>query len=101
MSPGPPKPGGGTGIVNTSGGPPGPGPNSMNRSLLCMSRSYNDISGSVKKPPCRVGSAQVERIGTPRILDGVKAILPDGSELELPDGATGLDAARAIGPKLA
>ena len=28
-------------------------------------------------------------------------ILPDGAELELPDGATGLDAARAIGPKLA
>jgi threonyl-tRNA synthetase len=31
----------------------------------------------------------------------VKVILPDNSELELPDGATGLDAARAIGPKLA
>ncbi|MEJ7568847.1 MAG: threonine--tRNA ligase [Gaiellaceae bacterium] len=31
----------------------------------------------------------------------MKAILPDGKELELPDGATGLDAARAIGPKLA
>jgi threonyl-tRNA synthetase len=31
----------------------------------------------------------------------VKVVLPDGSELELPDGATGLDAARAIGPKLA
>jgi threonyl-tRNA synthetase len=31
----------------------------------------------------------------------VKVILPDSSELELPDGATGLDAARAIGPKLA
>ena len=31
----------------------------------------------------------------------MKAILPDGTELELPDGATGLDAARAIGPKLA
>jgi threonyl-tRNA synthetase len=31
----------------------------------------------------------------------VKVILPDGKELELPDGATGLDAARAIGPKLA
>jgi threonyl-tRNA synthetase len=31
----------------------------------------------------------------------VKVILPDRSELELPDGATGLDAARAIGPKLA
>jgi threonyl-tRNA synthetase len=31
----------------------------------------------------------------------VKVILPDSSELELPEGATGLDAARAIGPKLA
>jgi threonyl-tRNA synthetase len=31
----------------------------------------------------------------------VKIVLPDDSELELPDGATGLDAARAIGPKLA
>ena len=31
----------------------------------------------------------------------MKAILPDSTELELPDGASGLDAARAIGPKLA
>src|SRR5436305_9443911 len=31
----------------------------------------------------------------------VKVFLPDGKKLELPDGATGLDAARAIGPKLA
>jgi threonyl-tRNA synthetase len=31
----------------------------------------------------------------------MKVVLPDYSELELPDGATGLDAARAIGPKLA
>ena len=31
----------------------------------------------------------------------MKVILPDSSELELPDGASGLDAARAIGPKLA
>jgi threonyl-tRNA synthetase len=31
----------------------------------------------------------------------VNVVLPDGSSLELPDGATGLDAARAIGPKLA
>ena len=31
----------------------------------------------------------------------MKVILPDDSELELPDGSTGLDAARAIGPKLA
>ncbi len=31
----------------------------------------------------------------------MKVVLPDETELELPDGATGLDAARAIGPKLA
>src|SRR5438093_5530507 len=31
----------------------------------------------------------------------MRVILPDSSQLELPDGATGLDAARAIGPKLA
>ena len=31
----------------------------------------------------------------------MKVVLPDNSELELPDGATGVDAARAIGPKLA
>jgi threonyl-tRNA synthetase len=31
----------------------------------------------------------------------MKVILPDSTELELPDGATGLEAARAIGPKLA
>jgi threonyl-tRNA synthetase len=31
----------------------------------------------------------------------VNVLLPDGTPLELPDGATGLDAARAIGPKLA
>ena len=31
----------------------------------------------------------------------MRVVLPDSSELELPDGATGLDAAAAIGPKLA
>jgi len=31
----------------------------------------------------------------------MKVILPDNSELELPEGATGLDAAAAIGPRLA
>jgi threonyl-tRNA synthetase len=31
----------------------------------------------------------------------MKVVLPDNSELELPQGASGLDAARAIGPKLA
>ena len=34
-------------------------------------------------------------------LPPMKVVLPDSSELELPDGASGLDAARAIGPKLA
>ena len=31
----------------------------------------------------------------------MKVVLPDNSELELPEGATGLDAARSIGPRLA
>jgi threonyl-tRNA synthetase len=31
----------------------------------------------------------------------MKVVLPDQTELELPDGSTGLDAASAIGPKLA
>src|SRR6187397_1905651 len=31
----------------------------------------------------------------------MRVILPESSELELPDGATGLDAAAAIGPRLA
>jgi threonyl-tRNA synthetase len=31
----------------------------------------------------------------------MKVVLPDATELELPDGASGLEAARAIGPKLA
>src|SRR5437867_3176157 len=31
----------------------------------------------------------------------MKVVLPDSSELELPNGATGLDAARAIGSRLA
>src|SRR5207247_2188517 len=35
------------------------------------------------------------------LVSSMRVILPDKSELELPDGATGLDAARAIGPKLA
>jgi threonyl-tRNA synthetase len=31
----------------------------------------------------------------------MKVTLPDGNELELPEGATGADAAAAIGPGLA
>jgi threonyl-tRNA synthetase len=39
--------------------------------------------------------------GTRTILASVNVTLPDGATLELPDGASALDAARAIGPKLA
>ncbi len=35
------------------------------------------------------------------MASSMKVVLPDNSELELPAGASGLDAARAIGPKLA
>jgi threonyl-tRNA synthetase len=35
------------------------------------------------------------------LSSSVHVVLPDNSQLELPDGATGLDAARAIGSKLA
>src|SRR5436189_6483319 len=31
----------------------------------------------------------------------MRVILPDGSDLQLPDGASGLEAAAAIGPRLA
>src|SRR5438445_10097701 len=57
----------------------------------CTSRSAGGPS-----PPARV-----RRRGAFVNLNLVKVVLPDNSELELPDGATGLDAARAIGPKLA
>ena len=40
-------------------------------------------------------------VSIPTLRGVTKAILPDGNELELPDGASGLDAARAIGPRLA
>ena len=39
--------------------------------------------------------------GATNLVRPMKVVLPDNSELALPDGATGLDAARAIGPKLA
>lgn len=48
------------------------------------------------------GGEEALRSGDPTILaTTVKVILPDETELRLPDGATGLDAARAIGPRLA
>ena len=88
-----------------------------------MSRYIADISRSVKearagRPRSRPSAAEtgVHSSATtrsldaarahdpptaPRILGRMKVVLPDGKQLELPEGATGLDAARAIGPKLA
>src|SRR5438876_6246302 len=52
-----------------------------------------------------VGIAQLRdcarRRPAPRYLAPMQVTLPDGSELELEDGATGADAARAIGEGLA
>ena len=39
--------------------------------------------------------------GRLRSIEAVKVRLPDGNELELPEGASGADAAAAIGPGLA
>jgi threonyl-tRNA synthetase len=44
--------------------------------------------------PSRTGAAALSSAA-------MKIVLPDTSELELPEGSTGLDAARAVGPKLA
>jgi threonyl-tRNA synthetase len=54
--------------------------------------------GGVGASPFRLTAAVRRALDT---LCRVKVTLPDGAELELPDGASGLDAARAIGPKLA
>jgi len=55
-------------------------------------------SGTVTDRSRRCGRP---RAGVPYPVLSMKVVLADNSELELPDGATGLDAARAIGPKLA
>ena len=52
----------------------------------------------------RVPSASSFRsssLGCCGTVSSMRIVLPDSSELELPEGATGLDAAAAIGPKLA
>ena len=55
------------------------------------------MPGTDALPPFPSLSATTSRL----TLSLLKVLLPDNSELDLPDGATGLDAARAIGPKLA
>src|SRR4051812_23727957 len=47
------------------------------------------------------GKVAGELVLIPTLRAVTQAILPDGNELELPDGSSGLDAARAIGPRLA
>ena len=49
----------------------------------------------------RAGAFGPDRAGRLRSIDRVKVKLPDGNELELEKGATGADAAAAIGPGLA
>ena len=62
---------------------------------------------SGRETNCRtfVGNRFGARFGAARAtvitLSAMHVVLPDTTELELPAGATGLDAARAIGPKLA
>ena len=48
-----------------------------------------------------VRSALARALGGRDYPHAVNVTLPDGTLLELPDGASGLDAARAIGPRLA
>src|SRR5262245_9915479 len=54
-------------------------------------------STSSLRSSSRPGSAESCSVSLP----SMEVLLPDNSKLELPDGATGLDAARAIGPRLA
>src|SRR5215471_1007598 len=78
-------------------------------------------SGDGRRPACRLFGWKRTRIRTsygkrsrrsrpgrrerrsrsPLSSGPMKVVLPDGAELELADGASGLEAARAIGPKLA
>src|SRR3954447_16670821 len=60
--------------------------NSARRAAASMAQRL--LPGHVAKRAARVASVQM------------KVTLPDGSPLELPDGATGADAAAAIGPGL-
>src|SRR3990172_1429601 len=60
----------------------------------CIGRhAARDAAFVSKASPCPRGAAVFSF--------AMKVVLPDGTELELADGGTGLDAARAIGPKLA
>ena len=72
---------------------------------MAPNRSAGQRTTRARRPgsTARLSLIRSESTETARlsILRVVKVVLPDSSELDLPDGATGLDAARAIGPKLA
>ena len=50
------------------------------------------------RAPCKLAGGRVDSL---RLEMAVTVTLPDGKALELADGATGADAAAAIGPGLA
>src|SRR5436305_13729056 len=66
--------------------------------MSCASDSSDSGSGTGESSSSSLRSSSR---GAEVSSSHMKVVLPDNSELELPDGATGLDAARAIGPKLA
>src|SRR4051812_17226647 len=63
--------------------------------------SVSDASGSGTGDSSTSSFRSSSRGCIPLSGSVMKVVLPDNSELELPAGATGLDAARAIGSKLA
>src|SRR5436305_12843800 len=66
--------------------------------MSCASDSSDSGSGTGESSSSSLRSSSR---GAEVSSSHMKVVLPDNSELELPHGATGLDAARAIGPKLA
>ena len=65
------------------------------------SRSGFTSSGSGIGDSSGMSSLRSSSRGASVFSSDMRVILPDQSELQLPDGSTGLDAAAAIGPKLA
>ena len=89
----------------------GQGINAFGGIWSLLKRSGSKVSGTPRpQSPSRAGADAEPRVAVlsrPRLvvlatsIGEVQVRLPDGSELDLPDGATGADAAAAIGPGLA
>ena len=82
----------------------------LNDLLRRLMNAFEEFHGPVARatdwgsglPGRRPVPADRRGVLVPRLSSrAVKVTLPDGAELELPEGASALDAARAIGPKLA